>query len=147
MIKDKYDIAVKFLQSIEDEYYKPYIELAWCESTDGFLSSKIKNLRNIEDKEKLLQAHCLFKYVNPSGNSECDSYYNCGCLTQIKGCTWFDNTYYVAIAKDGKSKDLWLTQIIKLDPNIPPIPHSIKKEDLPYFAEIQRELDIYYGRI
>jgi len=57
----------------------------------------------------------------------------CGCLTQVKSGS------YPAQTRE-------LQERIANDPRVPPTPYDITLDDLPVFAEYQRELDKMFNR-
>jgi len=104
--KDKYDRAIEYLRKHPDQ-----IESAWAYGGN-------------------IRAHCLFKYVTPTGRpGVCkDGVRSCGCLTTIK------SDDFVAFTPQ-------LTKLILKDRRIPNNIDRVGVSDLPVFAEWQRRID------
>ena len=119
-MKDKYDVAVEYLTANPDNIYAAWKDYSGAE---------------YKPSEEVLQAHCLFQFVTPTGKCGVE-YMGCGCLTEIR---------HSMRRKDACTETL--TDEIRADERIPQSGYAIKVQHLPIFAEWQRRIDKELNRI
>lgn len=116
MTKDKYDLAIEYLESLDDKEYVYRTKTAW-------------------GAPHYYSFGCLFQFCAPDGLDNetytCD-YSHCGCLTQI--CT-NPNTY--SAFTESLKNDIRMIPEFNIDPRNETIP----KTSLKIFADWQRKMD------